>query len=84
MSTSTPLRLGWIGLGSMGLAMALNLQKHLQSKNLPSLKYWNRTISRGQPLHDIGGTPCHSPNEVVQDCNIIFISVCSSQPYQHE
>ncbi|KAH7095876.1 hypothetical protein FB567DRAFT_432639 [Paraphoma chrysanthemicola] len=75
MSTTTPQRLGWIGLGSMGLAMATNIQKHLTQHHLPPLNYWNRTISRGQPLKDIGGTPCASPEDLVQSCDIIFISL---------
>jgi len=82
MSTQ-PLRLGWIGLGSMGLAMAINIQKHLAQNNLPPLKYWNRTLSRGDSLKDIGSTPCSGVKELVQNCDVIFISV---SPYhtQHE
>ncbi|KAH6860858.1 hypothetical protein BKA58DRAFT_40880 [Alternaria rosae] len=75
MSTQQPLRLGWIGLGSMGLAMATNIQKHLTQNNLPPLKYWNRTLSRGDSLKDIGGTPCSAITDLVQNCDVIFISV---------
>jgi 3-hydroxyisobutyrate dehydrogenase-like beta-hydroxyacid dehydrogenase len=75
MSPSESLRFGWIGLGSMGLAMSINLQKHLTEKSLPALRYWNRTISRGDPLKQIGGVPCESPETLVQGCDIIFISV---------
>jgi 3-hydroxyisobutyrate dehydrogenase-like beta-hydroxyacid dehydrogenase len=76
MATQDSLRLGWIGLGSMGLAMATNIQKHLKEKDLPSLKYWNRTLSRGDPLKELGGNPCPSIEELVQGCDIVFISVC--------
>lgn len=78
MTTTDSLRLGWIGLGSMGLAMATNIQKHLKEKSLLSLKYWNRTISRGDSLREIGGVPCLSPIEVLEDCDAIFISVSNS------
>jgi 3-hydroxyisobutyrate dehydrogenase-like beta-hydroxyacid dehydrogenase len=78
MSTLKPFRLGWIGLGSMGLAMATNIQKHLASNTYPALKYWNRTISRGEPLKQAGGIPCSSPEELVQNCDVIFISVSQS------
>ncbi|KAF2704452.1 NAD(P)-binding protein [Pleomassaria siparia CBS 279.74] len=64
MADPTPLRLGWIGLGSMGLAMAQNIQKHLYENNLPALRYSNRTLSRGEPLEGLGGVP-----------DVIFISV---------
>jgi 3-hydroxyisobutyrate dehydrogenase-like beta-hydroxyacid dehydrogenase len=59
----------------MGLAMATNIQKHLTDKLLPSLKYWNRTISRGEPLKQVGSVPCSTTEALVQDCDIIFISV---------
>ncbi|KAF1943207.1 NAD(P)-binding protein [Clathrospora elynae] len=75
MTSQEELRVGWIGLGSMGLAMATNIQKHLEEKELSSLKYWNRTISRGDPLKKLGGVPSRSIAEVVQSCDIIFISV---------
>lgn len=78
-SSSTPqvenLRLGWIGLGSMGLAMAINVQKHLQANSQTSLKYWNRTISKGGPLKALGGEPCESIAELADRCTIIFVSV---------
>ncbi|KAL1791973.1 hypothetical protein ACET3X_009724 [Alternaria dauci] len=75
MSTQEPLRLGWIGLGSMGLAMASNIQKYLKKHNLPPLGYWNRTLSRGDSLRDIGGMPCLSIADLVQNCDVVFISV---------
>ncbi|KAF1915098.1 hypothetical protein BDU57DRAFT_262458 [Ampelomyces quisqualis] len=82
MSSQDFVRLGWIGLGSMGLAMATNIQKHLKQKSLPSLRYWNRTISRGKPLEESGGIPCPSPTELLQDCDVIFISVSDDKALQ--
>jgi 3-hydroxyisobutyrate dehydrogenase-like beta-hydroxyacid dehydrogenase len=76
---STSPRLGWIGLGSMGLAMALNMQKHLNKSGYPALRYTNRTISRGAPLEELGGVPCSNVAEMIQSCDIVFISV-SLQP----
>jgi 3-hydroxyisobutyrate dehydrogenase-like beta-hydroxyacid dehydrogenase len=61
----------------MGLAMATNIQKYLRQQNLPQLKYWNRTLSRGDDLKDIGGTSCRSIADLVQSCDVIFISVSS-------
>jgi 3-hydroxyisobutyrate dehydrogenase-like beta-hydroxyacid dehydrogenase len=61
----------------MGLAMATNIQKYLRQHNLPPLKYWNRTLSRGDDLKDIGGTSCRSIADLVQSCDVIFISVSS-------
>jgi 3-hydroxyisobutyrate dehydrogenase-like beta-hydroxyacid dehydrogenase len=59
----------------MGLAMALNIQRHIGEYKLPALRYSNRTLSRGEPLEKIGGVPCQSVAELTQSCDIIFISV---------
>lgn len=64
------------GLGSMGLAMATNLQKHLATKStLNSLLYSNRTMSRGDPLKAIGATPETNFSKLVAQCGIIFTMV---------
>ncbi|ROV97667.1 hypothetical protein VSDG_04565 [Cytospora chrysosperma] len=68
-------RLGWIGLGSMGLGMATNLQKHLSATGAPGLHYHNRTMSRGDPLEQAGGVPCSSIGDLVARCDIIFMSL---------
>jgi 3-hydroxyisobutyrate dehydrogenase-like beta-hydroxyacid dehydrogenase len=59
----------------MGIGMAKNLQSHLRSSSAPALHYFNRTISRGEPLQDIGGVPCASITEVIEKSDIVFISV---------
>ncbi|KAJ5027406.1 hypothetical protein PSV08DRAFT_223267 [Bipolaris maydis] len=77
MDSLEKLHVGWIGLGSMGLAMATNIQKHIQQHpdDYPPLKYWNRTPSRGKPLEGLGATACPTIADLVQICNVIFISV---------
>ncbi|EQB51756.1 hypothetical protein CGLO_08672 [Colletotrichum gloeosporioides Cg-14] len=67
-------RLGWIGLGSMGLHMASNLQKYLSKKQGPSLRFYNRTESRGDPLKQLGGTPSTIP-DLVSNSDIVFMSL---------
>ncbi|KAH7559258.1 hypothetical protein BM1_04195 [Bipolaris maydis] len=76
MDSLEKLHVGWIGLGSMGLAMATNIQKHIQQHpdDYPPLKYWNRTPSRGKPLEGLGATACPTIADLVQICNVIFIS----------
>ncbi|KAF7559169.1 hypothetical protein G7046_g4977 [Stylonectria norvegica] len=68
-------KLGWIGLGSMGLPMARNLQSHLSRTGAPSLQYFNRTISRGATLQEAGGVPSSSARELVAGADIIFLSL---------
>ncbi|KAF2121007.1 NAD binding domain of 6-phosphogluconate dehydrogenase-domain-containing protein [Lophiotrema nucula] len=79
MSLDKSLCLGWIGLGSMGLAMATNIQKYLIANDMPSLCYSNRTLSRGDSLQEIGGVPCQSVGELVQMCDVILISVSNDE-----
>jgi 3-hydroxyisobutyrate dehydrogenase-like beta-hydroxyacid dehydrogenase len=59
----------------MGLAMALNVQKHLKAAGQPNLYYWNRTISKGEELANIAGEPCTSAIDVAGNCGVTFISV---------
>ncbi|BDD64272.1 hypothetical protein MAP00_009108 [Monascus purpureus] len=68
-------QIGWYGLGSMGLAMATNLQRHLAAKKAVNLIYSNRTMSRGDPLKALGAVPESSFEKLVGRCGIIFTMV---------
>ncbi|RTE79231.1 hypothetical protein BHE90_006286 [Fusarium euwallaceae] len=68
-------RIGWIGLGSMGLPMATNLQKHLASLGAPNLHYFNRNISRGDSLKGLGGQPSPTARDLVASSDIVFMSL---------
>ncbi|RAK98148.1 NAD(P)-dependent oxidoreductase [Aspergillus ibericus CBS 121593] len=68
-------RLGWIGLGSMGQAMAVNLQTHLSRTNAPSLHFYNRTEARGLPLREIGGTQSPNIQSLIAKVDICFLAV---------
>ncbi|KAI0542626.1 NAD binding domain of 6-phosphogluconate dehydrogenase-domain-containing protein [Xylaria digitata] len=68
------LRLGWIGLGSMGNAMAKNIHAYLQSQSGTSLRFYNRTTSRGDALEALGGERCASVADLATRSDIIFIS----------
>ena len=63
------------GLGSMGIGMALNLQKHLQETKQPSLHYSNRTLSKGESLMAAGGIEEPNYAALVRSCDIIFTIV---------
>ncbi len=63
-------RLGFIGLGIMGQAMARNLVK----KGV-DLCVWNRTPGRMEPLVAAGARPAASPQEVAAQSDITFICV---------
>lgn len=59
----------------MGLAMASNLQRHLSAKQGLGLLYSNRTLSRGEPLQQLGAVPQPSFGDLVSKSNIIFTMV---------
>lgn len=69
------IQVGWIGLGSMGIGMSKNLQKHLSITDALPLVYTNRTLSRGEPLESLGAIPVETVGEVAQRSNIIFSCV---------
>jgi 3-hydroxyisobutyrate dehydrogenase-like beta-hydroxyacid dehydrogenase len=66
------------GLGSMGLPMAMNLQRYLFNTQEPSLTYYNRTISAGGPLNELGAVAATSLSDLVEKCDIIFTMVRTS------
>ena len=70
------------GLGSMGIGMALNLQKHLAAKGLPPLHYSNRTLSRGDVLKEAGAVPEATLEDVVAKSNIVFTMISNDEVLQ--
>ncbi|CDM28645.1 hypothetical protein DTO013E5_922 [Penicillium roqueforti] len=75
-------QIGWYGLGSMGLAMASNLQRHLATKKALSLIYSNRTMSRGAPLQALGAIPVANFEKLVSQCGIIFTMISNDAVLQ--
>ncbi|KAH8426252.1 NAD(P)-dependent oxidoreductase [Aspergillus melleus] len=75
-------RIGWFGLGSMGLAMATNLQRHLVAKQAPGLIYSNRTLSRGDVLQSLGATPESDFKKLVVQSDIIFTMVSNDSVHK--
>ena len=64
----TEVKIGWIGLGSMGLPMARNLQR--KGHHVTVLGH-----SRREPVEEMkreGGTEASSPRELARACNTIF------------
>ena len=63
-------KLGFIGLGIMGLPMSLNLRRAGFE-----LAVYNRTPARALPLKDAGAKVCETPAEVAAQADIIFTCV---------
>ncbi len=64
------MKLGFVGLGIMGLPMSLNLQRAGFT-----LSVYNRNPARAQTLEKAGAKLCRSPKEVAENADIIFICV---------
>lgn len=63
-------RVGWIGLGKMGLPMARRL---LQAGH--PLSAYNRTAEKARPLAELGARIAAWPEEVAADSSVIFSMV---------
>jgi 3-hydroxyisobutyrate dehydrogenase-like beta-hydroxyacid dehydrogenase len=67
MTTNT--RIGWIGIGRMGYAMAARLAKHGAD-----LTVWNRTRAKAEPLAKDGAKVASALSELAA-CDIVFVMV---------
>ena len=63
-------RVGFVGLGIMGQGMARNLLKAGYS-----VRVWNRTSSRMDPLIEAGATAGAGPADVAANCDIVAVCV---------
>jgi 3-hydroxyisobutyrate dehydrogenase len=63
------MKLGWIGIGRMGYAMAERL-----AKAGADVTVWNRTRSKAEPLAKMGAKIADSPPDLAA-CDIVFVMV---------
>ncbi|WP_339061019.1 NAD(P)-dependent oxidoreductase [Tepidibacillus marianensis] len=68
------MKLGWIGLGNMGIPMATNLIKAGYK-----LSIYNRTKEKVKELVELGAIYKESPKEVTEDVNIVITMVSDDQ-----
>ena len=76
MSHAAEGRLGWIGLGRMGYAMAEQL-----AKAGFKLRGYNRTRSKAEGLQNAGVTLVDHPSDL-SDCDIVFTMVSTADDLQ--
>ena len=67
---NTGVRIGFIGLGTMGMPMALNLLKAGHG-----LGVWGRTPDKMQDAIDAGAVLAPSPKALAGECDILFLCV---------
>ncbi|OCF74583.1 hypothetical protein I204_04962 [Kwoniella mangroviensis CBS 8886] len=71
---SSPLRIGYIGLGAMGLPISINLTKYIKANNLPPMTVWNRSPAKYDLLrpHAPATHFAESVEEVVEKSDMVF------------
>ena len=70
-------RVGFVGLGIMGQGMTRNLLKAGYS-----VRVWNRTASRMDPLVEAGASAAASPADVAANCDITIVCVSDTPDVQ--
>jgi 3-hydroxyisobutyrate dehydrogenase-like beta-hydroxyacid dehydrogenase len=73
MAGTTPVRIGWIGTGRMGFALATRL---LAAGH--DVTAYNRTRAKAEPLAAKGAKIVDRPAELA-DCDVVFIMVSASK-----
>jgi 3-hydroxyisobutyrate dehydrogenase-like beta-hydroxyacid dehydrogenase len=76
MSKDNGMRLGWIGAGRMGFALASRL---LAAGH--DVAVWNRTRAKAEPLADLGATIVDAPADLA-DRDIVFTMVGGDGDFQ--
>ena len=66
-------KLGWIGIGRMGYAMAERL-----AKSGCDISVWNRTRSKAEPLAASGAKVVNAPSDLAE-CDIVFTMVAAGK-----
>jgi len=74
---STGLKVGWIGTGRMGFAMARRL-----AKAGVDLTAWNRTKAKAEPLTEHGATVADSIADL-RDLDVVFTMVSTPADLEH-
>ena len=69
----TQHKLGWIGIGRMGYAMAQRLAKAGND-----LSVWNRTRAKAEPLRDYGAKVVDQLTDLA-DCDVVFTMVSTGK-----
>ena len=70
-----PKKIAFIGIGLMGLPMA----KHLLAAG-HQVVVWNRTPAKAAALTDHGGVVVETPEQAVQDADLILSLIHISEP----
>ncbi|KAJ2894629.1 hypothetical protein GGI21_005260 [Coemansia aciculifera] len=69
------LRVGWVGLGAMGSAMARNLQEYRIAQGLSPIGVYNRTQAKCDQVAALGAKVYESPSDVANASDVVFLSL---------
>lgn len=68
------MKVGFVGLGTMGAPMAGH-----QLKALGALTVWNRTPAKAAPLAEAGASVAESLVDLARECDLVFLNVNRSE-----
>jgi 3-hydroxyisobutyrate dehydrogenase len=68
------MKIGWIGLGNMGVPMATNLIKAGYEVSV-----YNRTKAKAEPLLSLGARLVDKPKDLFAECDVVFTMVSDDQ-----
>ncbi|GAA5829479.1 hypothetical protein JCM3766R1_001113 [Sporobolomyces carnicolor] len=71
-------KVGFIGVGNMGLPMANNLAKWLHENGKPALTLWNRTASKLPPT-SASIAHASSARELARTCDVVITSLANDE-----
>ncbi|KAJ2658722.1 hypothetical protein IWW48_003870 [Coemansia sp. RSA 1200] len=69
------LRVGWIGLGNLGIEMAKNIQSYRSENGLSPITVYNRTAAKCQAVEQLGASVAGSPAAVAAASDVVFLSL---------
>lgn len=68
------MKIGWIGLGNMGIPMASNLINAGYD-----MLVWNRSETKAEPLLSLGARFADKPSALIEQCDIVFTMVSDEE-----
>ncbi|KAJ2726669.1 hypothetical protein GGI07_000392 [Coemansia sp. Benny D115] len=74
-ASTVGLRIGVIGLGTMGHAIATNLHKHRVANGNPPISVYNRTKAKAKSLEEMGAVVQDTVSATADNSDVVFLSL---------
>lgn len=74
-------KIGYAGLGDIGLPLAINLAEYVKLNNLPPLAVWDKLKGKYAKIH--GSVGVDKLEDLQKGCDILFINLPTDDPDDH-